>query len=194
MFAPTYFGKVPAPFFFETPDGGLGLHPPVFSTITCDVPLHDYMETERSLSDYLSFQFRVGLPLFVHDDWSMSMYRLKKYAGAIPMPAAEDKVTEVVYREIAEVCRENGSKMVIVVLNTDITPVPIPKSFAKLPGAVVDTPAALRSRLAEKTQESYVKEYHHWRGSPPVAVDPHPNSSAHAVMAEEIIRTIKDRQ
>jgi hypothetical protein len=48
--------------------------------------------------------------------------------------------------------------------------------------------------LAEKTDECYARQYKHWRGSPPTQIDHHPNPLAHSVIAEEIVRAIKQSQ
>jgi hypothetical protein len=183
--------RLTAPFYYERPGGVLAVQPPVFRPFVRGLSTLSYADTEESLSESLRFQYRVALPLYLHDDWDMILYNSKTCLGLLPKPAPWGGLAPRVYREIADLCEAANSRMVIVALGNRITPTPIPESFSRLPALVVRPDLALRSRLDQKTEESYSKAYMHWRGSPPVLVDRHPNSLAHSIMADEIVAAIK---
>jgi hypothetical protein len=41
--------------------------------------------------------------------------------------------------------------------------------------------------------DAYYRRFAHWRGTPPVLVDTHPNAAAHHIIAEEILRRLAAR-
>jgi len=192
QFAPTYFGKVPAPYFFVRKNE-LVLHPPVFKAKIMDLPIDRYRNTQVSLIDKVSFLWNVGLPLFIHDDFNMSSYNVIRVFGWVPEPATNpEQITKYVYEEIAKVARENGARLVIVILGGDHNPVQVPEGLFPPDSIIVNAHAALIEHLPIVNQETYEKLYFHWRGSPLRIVDTHPNENAHRIIAEAIIQKIQD--
>lgn len=192
-FAPTYFAKLPTPYFYED-SAGLRLHPPVFREITEFLPIQSYQDTPRhTVGEFISFLRRVGLPLFIHDDFDVAIYYAQRIIGRIPRPANNREGIETyVYHEIARIAKENGVPMVIVVLGKDQKPVTIPQHIFPENVLVVNAHSALLERLPEKTANAYYRLYAHWRGSPPQMVDEHPNPYAHKIIAEELAKQIKE--
>jgi hypothetical protein len=193
QFAPTYFGKVPTPYFFVR-QNELVLHPPVFMTKIMDLPIDRYRNTPASVIDRGSFLWNVGLPLFVHDDFNMPYYYIRSAVGAVPEPATNpEQTTKYVYEEIAKVARANGAKLVIVILGFDDKPVQITEGLFPPDSIIVNAHNALLEHLPVVNAQTYFKLYGHWRGSPPVLVDLHPNENAHRIIAEAIVHKIQDR-
>ena len=56
----------------------------------------------------------------------------------------------------------------------------------------VDLVDGAAKRLPNANNENYQKEYAHWRGSPPIILDYHPNENAHKIIADAIVPKIKE--
>ncbi len=189
-FSPTYFGIFPIPYFYGEHE--LAIHPPVFLTKVFSLPIDRYRDVPESMLNMLSFFWNVGLPLFIHDDFNMFLYTAKKYLGTIPGgTTVNDKVVEYAYKEISNVAKENGSKLLIVVLGSKPEPVQIKEELFPEDALIVNAHDALLKPLSSFDKETYKKEYAHWRGTPPVLVDTHPNKIAHKIIAKEIVKMIK---
>ena len=192
-FALTYFGEVlPTPYFFLR-QNELVLHPPVFQTKIMDLPMDAYRNTQVSFSDKVSFLWHVGLPLYIHDDFNMSLYKIENVFGLVPGPAVNrEQIEKYVYDEIDKVAKENGARLVIVVLGIDHHPVQIPPGLFPPDSIIVNAHEALLKHLPVVDEENYLRLYALWRGSPPVVVDNHPNENAHRIIAEAIVHKIRD--
>jgi hypothetical protein len=189
-YAPTYFGKLPVPYFFDTESGTLDIHPPAFSQSDAD-PLQ-YRNATRGAGLYFSFLFRAGLPLLIHDDFWTAVTRAKQTFGLAPLPSERrQEVVDRVYSEISRHCRAAGSRMIIVMLDKGIPPIPR-DSLASVPEVtVIDAHANLASRLPSYDNRAFLRAYAHWRGNPPVLVDDHPNPEAHRLIAATILSAVE---
>lgn len=189
-FAPTYFSYWPAPFFADSNGAALFIQPPVFSGYFVD--LSPWRGTKRSPMDFLSFLFRTGVPLSLHDDFSILLFHARSAMGLIPQPTTKyNKVLATVYGAIRSTCSKYSSIPLLVVLGNSSKPVPLPPKISALGIDVVNAHAALLAALPAPTKNSYREAYGHFRGSPPVYVDGHPNPHAHTVIAEAILRSIR---
>ncbi len=189
-FAPSYFGRVPVPYFGE--QGGITLHAPLFSTMLFDLPIDKYRGTPPGIQDAASFFWKVGLPLAVHDHFHMAVAGAKSYSGRSPKPARpESNVEQFVYSQIGKTAREHGARMVVVIVPSNTTPPSILRETFPSDVIVVDPHPALLSRLPTKDDATYHKYYCSWRGSPPRMVDLHPNASAHRLIADEILSSLR---
>ena len=191
-FTPMYFGKLPSPYFSNSQDR-LELHPPLFLTKTMDLPIDKYRNKDKGIIERISFFWNVGLPLYVHDDFHMLVYTLKILLGRVPVPTRNrDKIVKYVYEELSRVANENGARLVIVVLGNSYKPVPVKKYLFPGDSTIVYAHDALLADPSVIDNESYLKKYAHWRGSPPEIVDDHPNEIAHRIIARAIVSKIKD--
>jgi hypothetical protein len=190
-FAPTFYGRFPSPYFYE--DNGMKIQTPVFQSIVMDLPIDKYRYKARSLLDFASFWWNVELPMSVHDHYNMIFYQFRRSLGSFPKPTGDrEKVIRYAYGEFAKIAEESHAKLIIVVLGNTYRPVQIPYSLFPPGVTVVDAHSAMLKNLPVVNDESYAAEYHHWRGSPTVDVDAHPNERAHKIIAEEIVKTIRD--
>lgn len=191
-FSPVYAGLAPAPYF--TGDEKIEIAPPAFQPRLPSLPLDAYRFSERGPGDYLGFFRDVALPLFAHDDLRLLAFRVRQLTGAAPWPSRDGlAVASAAYGYLDQLARANGARLVIVVVgNEDMAAVPF-DVFPK--GAlVVDTQAALLAELPVRTREAYGRRYWHWRGTPPVFVDAHPNPRAHALIAEAVVAALAPAQ
>src|SRR6266550_471742 len=193
-FAPTYFGSVATPYFFIS-QNELVLHPPVFQTKILDLPIDRYRNPQTGFVDRVSFLWHVGLPLYIHDDFNLSVYKFRRVFGFLPEPATNrEQLTRYVYEEVAKVAKANGATLVIVVLGNDYRPVQIPDGMFPAEAHIVNAQDALLGHLPNVNQDNYEQAYFHWRGSPSRIVDSHPNENAHRIIAEAIVRAIVKMQ
>jgi hypothetical protein len=198
--APSLIGRVPTPYYYQADDGRVLLHPPVFSTRLFDLPVWRYANPRRGASEFLSFLWQVGLPLTVDEDLTFSAKRIRELAGRVPVPCKDgDAIVRAAYTELATLARANGARLVVVIVGK-VTGEKRRAWLERLPGVVlVDAEAALWSQLGIAAegprapgQAAYLKTYGHWFGSPPVLVDWHPNARAHAVVAGEVVRVLRE--
>jgi hypothetical protein len=189
-FAPTYFSYAPSPFFADTHTGGVELCPPVFSIY--DIDLSPWRASRRGPLDFASFLLRRALPLFIHDDVSIFSYRVRRAMGLIKNPTGNrSEVLKIVYGRIQALCSQNKSSPLIIILGDSSAEVPVPDELRALGMPLVNAHAALIAALAEPTDDAYRQAYAHFRGSPPVCVDGHPNPHAHTLIAESIVDRIR---
>lgn len=189
-YAPTYIGTIPTPYFVRT-GAGVELAPPAFETLAFDVPIAEYRESPRGFVDFVGFLTRVGAPLLVHDDVCLRRLAFSRWIGALPKIAAASDVDALVYPEIARLCAEHGSKLVIVGLENGSVPWRVPEVIGQLDVPIAYATNRLRDRLPELTRDAYHRAYLHMAGDPPVLIDAHPNAAAHAIIAETIIEAIE---
>src|SRR5438093_12398071 len=113
-FARSTFGLVPVP-YLTLADGHVGLEPPCVRAKVFDLPFPHFDNKRHGLGEFLSFFFTAGAPLFVHDDAYVAVYEARRLAGGAAdaqrrraSHAGED-VNRIVYREIAQICKDNAA-------------------------------------------------------------------------------------
>jgi hypothetical protein len=192
-YAGTYFGLVPTPTFIEE-DGASRLRPPLFQSLVFDLPLERYSHAEQGFLGFLSFQWRVGLPLFLHDDAHKIGLALSM-ASDTPTPNAA--LAERVHAEVAALSAQHRSRLVYVLIGYGCPPVPVPDDIQKSGCAVAYASVALCASIPDIEGKKYAEQfraymarYAHWAGDPPEMIDPHPNREAHAVIADTILTAI----
>lgn len=192
------FGLVPVP-YLTLAQGHVGLEPPWFRARVFDLPFPRFDNKRRGLGEFLSFFFAAGAPLFVHDDAYTALCGARRLTGGAAeadrrqaSDAGED-VNRVVYREIAQICKDNAATMVLVRLSH-----PLERHHQELKElyrdvVYVDAQAVLDAGVPEGGPDAYYRRFGHWRGDPPVLVDTHPNPEAHAIIAREILARLPAR-
>jgi len=191
LFAPTRFSIAPNPYFIDGEDGSIELHPPVFTPYTVDIS--PWRDTPASKRDFFSFFFRAALPLLLHDDSRILVFKLKAALSLIPPPSENTGlIVEEAYREIRELAAREGSKLIIVGLGNFDQPLPMPEIFPELDLTAVNCHAELLRRLPAPDEYSYSQAYCHFRGDPPRRVDRHPNPDAHQIIADSILKAIRE--
>ena len=189
-FAPTYFSYAFNPFFADAHTGGVEIRPPVFSNYEID--LTPWRVSRRGPLDFASFLLRGALPLFVHNDVSIISYRVRYAAGLIKKPTRNrGAVLKIAYGRIQALCSQNKSLPLIVIVGNSSAEVPVPEELRELGMPLVNAHALLVSSLPEPTDDAYHRAYGHFRGSPPVCVDGHPNPRAHTLIAKAIVDYIR---
>ncbi len=190
-------GLTPRPYFARSPQGGIEVAPPAFSTNYFDLDMSSYVSGRARVAEFASFIWRIGIPLWTYADAQQVRFAFEKATHALPpLVPADASLIEFVYSEFAQLCKDEGARMVIVVLNHGgVLPSDMPREtldvLGGIPGAVVaDAYAALYAQLDEPTPEAYEKAYGIWCGTPPVLVDRHPNARAHEVIAETVLEAM----
>ncbi len=191
LFAPTRFSIAPNPYFIDGENGSIDLHPPVFSCYPVDIS--PWRDTPASRRDFFSFFFRTALPLLLHDDSRLLIFKLKSAFTLVPPPSEKiDRIVEEAYREIRDLADRYGSKLIIVGLGNFDEPLTLPEIFRGLDLTAVNCHAELLNRLAEPDEYSFSQAYCHFRGDPPRRVDRHPNPAAHQIIADSVLKAIRE--
>jgi hypothetical protein len=184
-YRPTDFGKTPGPFYYES-NGKILIHPPVFTTKNFDVPIAKYAR-----KGLLSFTWHVGLPLYLHDDFYVLATSIKRLIGVLPGPAqSKEAIVHFTYREIDQLCRAHGAKMLVLKLYMNLEDFPT-YGLEGLGYPVIDTFEPLASRLPERTKRAWSKQYQFVKGKRQRLVDVHPNAEAHRIIAQTIVEKIR---
>jgi hypothetical protein len=194
-FAPTYWGVLPTPYYVDQPDGSVSIHEPVFPSVNCAIDLGAYRGQPATFAGFASFFGRQGLPALLHDDWHLTVFRIKNLLGHFDRPTRDRlPLVRQVYGRMADACRNASARMVVVAISG-----PVGRSDRELDALrdlrafpVVDADAALWSPLAERSTDAWTRAYAHWRGDPPTLVDPHPNPTAHRLIADAIMRAARE--
>ena len=189
-FAHVTFGAAPVPYLAQDAEGHVTIVPPAFRAALFDLPFPRFDRPRRGPFEFLSLFFEAGAPLFVHDDVQTLRYRWHRRDGRFPVPAPDpERLNRAVYAEITRLARDNGARPVIVRLSH---PLEIHyQAMRELSGdaVLVNAQAALDGRASD--YDDYERRFAHWRGSPPVLVDTHPNAEAHRIIAREIVRALQ---
>ena len=190
-FAPTRYSHAPNPYFIDGKEGTVKLHPPVFTCKTVD--LGPWRNTPIGSSDFRSFFFKIGLPLALHDDFNLLVFKIKSALAMLPDPTdRRNAVIKAAYGEIKELAEKYDSELIIVGLGNLNNPLKIPSALEEMDLTTVNAHAELLSRLEKPTEYHYCRAYAHFRGDPPVRVDRHPNPTAHRIIADAILATIEN--
>ncbi|MCL5036180.1 MAG: hypothetical protein M1269_03580 [Chloroflexi bacterium] len=189
----------PTPFLTESPDGSISLHPAVYRSKFLDIP-EKYRKTPPGLIDRISFILSAGVPAYADDLFEKTLYKIKGKLGLTPMPSQnQEKIIKYVFNELNDICKKNGSTLVIVAMDGFQNYILAELSYSKtralksIDGAIfVDAMTPLFEKLDTKTYDAYSRKYHFWKGTPPACVDKHPNPEAQKMTAEEILKAIKN--
>ncbi|MCL5038025.1 MAG: hypothetical protein M1269_13075 [Chloroflexi bacterium] len=189
---------IPTPFFSETSDGKIKLNPPIYKSKFFDLP-SKFRYTPMSTRDYISFMSKVGIPLYINEHINTLIFLAKRELRLTPnFTRDKQKIVELAYNEIAEICARNNAKMVVVFMGgydtlklEDFPKEELDKIYAIKNLIFVDTTAPLFEHLKQHTPEEYIKTYNTVINTKPVMTDIHPNKAAHGIIAEEIVKALK---
>lgn len=205
IYYPTAYGVMPFPYVYETPSG-LALHQPMFESALYSPETTGFKTSPRSLGDKLAFWGRVSLPAVVGDQLKQSWMLWKMKLGFAPGAVQENvRIEQFVYQRLADLCRENGSRLVIVNLGgfsynagvdrfnnhydrQHFRKTVSPETYRQT--LFVDADSVLRARL--QRPEEYTR-YLLWEkvGTDSVMFDLHPNPGTHQFIAKTILQQLK---
>jgi hypothetical protein len=191
-------GRTPRPFFTVDKEGKYSVATPVFGTNYFNLHMSDYVEGKSNVLDFSSFLVRVGVPLWTYSDWQNVLLFTRNVFGILPEQAKDsNELVKSVYSDLVELCQGNGSKAVIVAVDSGgILPENMSKTYLdalrSIPGVIfVDAYSEMYNRLSERSPEAYEKAYGIWACEPSRLIDRHPNPAAHKVIAETILNALK---
>ena len=195
-FYPSAFGIMPFPFIYRTTDG-FDVHRPFFASSLYQPESAHFKQTARSFSDKLAFVWQVGLPVVVKDYFKQKWAFWQMSLGTEPRAESNNQAIErYVYEEIAKICQENGTQLVVVNLggfgydetrfDNHYDRTRFQKTVANKNLTFIDVDSSLRAGL--KTHKEYDK-YLLWdkTGKDSVLFDNHPNANTHRLIAEQIL-------
>ncbi len=184
LYAPSFFGKVPSPYFTRK-KFQFSIAPPPFTSVIYDLPINTYRYTKRGFGDFTAFFFRAGWPTLAHDDYFSARTKAGLWLNWIPEPSGDRAAVEnYVYSEIFKLCRQNNSRMIFMILGNDLRSKQHEKAVEGIPRlTIINADYVLVSNLSPQTQEEYQRRYYIWKGNPPVIVDNHPSPQAHRIIS-----------
>lgn len=181
------------PYFSETGDS-VALQMPFTGSDEFRI---DRKEINRKYKgSYLTFLVNFALPYFITEDLKRLRSAWPEWMGGVKAAAADkNKVERIVYNAIIDNIKAAGSTPVVLCLGDTAYSRKAVAIIGKK-ALIVNADSALWSRLSPATQAAFSLKYHHWRKTSPgakdsVLVDTHPNPVAHRIIADEIIKKIK---
>lgn len=177
IYAPTYFGTVPIPFFIESADS-LAIQSPVFESLNF------------SLSANCSFT--EALRFVVHTNYLELKTKIKSVLGEIPTPTKNrDEVELYAFKKILKIAKKENT-MVVVVKMHHYGNIDFMNAISNEGALFVNADAKLFQ--SSRSSEYYKKIYGHWRSQngDSVLVDNHPNYRAHTITADAIANALME--
>lgn len=182
---------IPTP-YFTGDEKPLKIAPPQHETTVFDYPFSSFQKSKGDLGTELRFLLTCGGPFLIREDFRRFGSLLRRLTGSTP-PVAKDEGAAFfqTYAEIAELCRQNGSKLVIISIGFDQ---PVPRSFFEDLGAtVVDCQADFEKDIEGKpTRQAHFLVHAVTAGEPPRVLDTHYNARAHALLATGTLRALNE--
>jgi hypothetical protein len=156
-----------------------------------DLPTTKFVRTEPSLGNFIAFYFSFALPLFEEQDRRKlsSFFRAPKPEPRPPSWA----VTRTAYAELQSLAKAGQGELVIVVPGGKGRGMEVPYELFPPAAVVVNTQSRLFAE-AHKRGMSYEQAYFAWDLSTHGLLDVHPNARAHEIIADEIVRKLKERE
>jgi hypothetical protein len=206
MFFPTAHGVMPFPFITKNAQSEFYIHEPFFRSSLYN-PEYKYFKTSpNSLSDKISFFFKVGFPVAIRDSWERRIAQWKIYLGFLPMSESDNlRIEKFVYERIYGLCKKYGVKMVVLNIGgfgysdeermsnhydrKRFQETMSPELIKNV--AFIDADSVLRAGILPK--ENYSK-YVQWGKISPtdsMIYDNHPNPMAHKIIANALVEGIK---
>ena len=206
VFFPMALGVMPYPYLCEGPNGP-ALQTPLFLSASYSQDSDFFKNSQPSLRDKLAFVRSIGLPMVAVDGLKHIWAEGKIKLGLIPRPVPDNaRVERFVYHRIAELCRQCGSRLVVVNLgmfsDKSDRETRLRERYdrawfgevfdtQKYPQTTfVDADSALRAALHRSADYT---QYVLWdkAGKDSVVFDLHPNPLAHRRIAETILTTLR---
>jgi len=191
-YAPTYFAKLPGPYFYRAADGGLRLHGPFYLSQTFDVKLDSYRDCRKSpVGPAALFSPPWPRPCSWTQDAGKLATRYGMLRGTIPVPVRDRMaVLQAAYTEIERLCRETAQACCVLALDNPDTLTTPPCARKRTGWRRISRNASWTPGRARRLR----------RGPSPDApapftlmregkqMDGHPNALAHRLYAEALAR------
>lgn len=187
------------PYFTEHDDGSFSVVSPPIDTPRNLLSVGRYAQGPKGVGEFLSFWARIGLPTMAYSDYQAFVSRVRRPRER-PQPCdpgSSARLVGAVYAELAALAEQAGATLIIVVLGPGgAGPGGIDAEHLEAlrgvhPAILVNAHDALYAGLDTPSAEAYEKAYCLWYGTPPELIDRHPNPHAHAIIAEEILKSIR---
>ncbi len=190
MYAPSYFGKVPTPYF----DENAKLVKPAFLPEMDNLGTEKFQNSTNNVVVYGSFLLKIGLPYFYKNDLNVLKTWCKTTTGMQPKPNQNgDQIKTQVFSEIQELCCKNNCKLIVWGIS-DNEMLQKPTILDSLHILFLNTDSLLNPKNEFKTYETYLKKYGHWQKNSPTdssIIDVHPNATAHQIIAAGLVGLLR---
>ncbi len=208
MFFPSAHGVMPFPFIAKNEKSEFYVHEPFFRSSLYN-PEYKYFKTSpKTLSDKISFFFKVGFPVAILDSWKRSIAQWKMYVGLLPMSEPDNQqIEKFVYERIYGLCKKYKVKMVVLNIGgfgysdeqrmsnhydrKHFQETMSPELVKNV--TFIDADSVLRKGILPK--ENYSK-YVQWGKISPtdsIIYDNHPNPMAHKIIANTLVEGMKSK-
>ncbi len=204
-----YTGAIAVPYISKGRDGNDAIHSPLFEMQDKFGRYAAFSRTPGSFSDFLKFVVSAKAPLSViRDDASVGMARLGIAAGIIPAPEKDyNKRLVFAYSRIRNISDRFGARMIVVTIGgrhdraagagaksaTVSTAINGLSALESIDGIhISDAHRRLVGEISPAKMRDYEAAYCHWYRGEEKPYDCHPNNRAHAIIAAEIVKTMKE--
>ncbi len=179
MFAPTYYGSLPNPYFYDT-ENNFSIHSPVFETLIFSI------KNEQTIFDLFLY--------YVKEDFLQVKSKINIILNKTPKPTNNKEKAELyAYNKIIDLAKKEGSKVILLKMFDRENVSSLKEELNNDNVLFVDADAALFSPT--KSDNYYQKRYGHWRlkDKDSILVDKHPNLECHKIISETIFNSLKTK-
>ena len=132
------------------------------------------------------------MPYLLWDFFHLGLTHIKLLTGVLPPPfrGSLSDLESYIFQEVRKICEQHDSKLVLLDLG-ELDHSPVIQGITT--DYIINADSALWAMLLVKDQNTFDRQYSlwHFNGQDSILYDNHPNAHANKVIAQEVIRKIR---
>lgn len=199
---PFFQGYISFP-YVGTVDNNLVIQTPLFRSNLLGSNLNDFRFTKIGIKDFFNFFFEHGIPIVIVDQLKYWKAKVKLLMGLYPKPIQDEKKIErFILSKIHQLSKNNNAQLILVNIGSwkNYTTYSRKTLINLLPKEIsndlifVNADSILHEQLF--FEEEYNDKYLIWKqvGEDSIICNSHPNSLAHKIIAESVMKQIPFKQ
>ncbi len=193
LYAPAYYTYLPTPYFIEK-NNSYVLQYPGFKSQSFNLDSREIKGFYQG--KFIKFLFQKGLLFYLKEDWFYQINKISIITNKRLQPSNKiDEIENYAYNKIKQIAEANGSAVIILNLGNIEYTKKSHQLFYNSNIKYAEADSVLNNYLATSTTKDFAKEFNIWGfiGKDSIVVDAHPNSKAHRLIANSIIKVIPIR-
>jgi hypothetical protein len=190
MFAPVNFFSLPVPYFAEK-NNNIVLELPVYNSYFKYFDAHQIKSSYKD--SFLKFLFKEAVVFSFYEIWSYLKTQFLLITGQRLRPATNlIEVENYTYNKIRAIAEKNGVTLIVLNLGDIEYSRNSRHLFSDENVYFAEADSFLNEFLKTSHSKDYYMEFCHWKpsGRDSILIDYHPNSKAHRLIADSIIKEI----
>ena len=192
LYAPAYYMHVTNPYFTEKSDNTFNLQYPGFKSQSFNLDSREIKSQYKG--KFINFLFQKGLLFYLKEDWLYEKNKISILTNNLPRPSIKiDEIENYAYNKINQIAETNGTIVIILNLGNFKYTKKSHLLFSNKNIRFAEADSVLDNYLTMSLSKNYAKEFNIWKfnGKDSVLMDNHPNSKAHRLIANSIVKAIR---